>query len=140
MFWREYWNSCSYSLFSTRIPAMPLAYLVLNKICTIESNCQQLLLLGILMFYVVAIGYDKNIVPNGIVLCVIQPPYMSWIPIFRSVIWLNWRKQTNYYGKLCVLNFAAIQHKEKSWYDYLIKNLTGARKAAEHLFNKVCND
>lgn len=31
----------------------------------------------------------------------------------------------------------AIQHKEKSWYDYLIKNLTGARKAAEHLFNKV---
>eukprot|EP00794_Sanderia_malayensis_P006132 gene6132-6840_t len=30
----------------------------------------------------------------------------------------------------------AIQHKEKSWYDYLIKNLTGARKAAEHLFNK----
>ena len=33
--------------------------------------------------------------------------------------------------------FSAIQHKEKSWYDYLIKNLTGARKAAEHLFRKV---
>jgi len=30
----------------------------------------------------------------------------------------------------------AIQHKETNWYSYLIKNLTGARKASEHLFLK----
>jgi len=30
----------------------------------------------------------------------------------------------------------AIQHKEKNWYAYLIKNLTGARKASESLFMK----
>jgi len=33
---------------------------------------------------------------------------------------------------------SAIQHQEKNWYAYLIKNLTGARKASESLFLKVC--
>ena len=31
----------------------------------------------------------------------------------------------------------AIQHKEQNWYTYLIRNLTGAKKASENLFLKV---
>ena len=33
--------------------------------------------------------------------------------------------------------FLEIQHQESNWYAYLIKNLTGARKASETLFLKV---
>ncbi|XP_047122502.1 scm-like with four MBT domains protein 1 isoform X1 [Hydra vulgaris] len=60
----------------------------------------------------------------------------------KSDFWLNTLSDDIHPVGWCARNKQAlkppkaIQHKESNWYQYLIKNLTGARKAADHLFHK----